>query len=88
MTHKYEPLETYLRATPPKVREVTVSFRELQSILGAPLPASAYTYREWWSNQRDTKSRPQAHAWGSAGFAVDAVNQSRSNGWVRFKRKH
>jgi hypothetical protein len=87
MASKYEPLELHLRATSPKVREVTLSFAEIERILGAPLPESAITHRPWWGNQRESKSRPQAHAWLSAGFSVDTVNQSRANSSVRFKRK-
>lgn len=86
MANKYEPLELHLRGIPSRVREVTLSFAELGRILGAPLPASALTHRPWWGNQKDSKTRPQAHAWLSAGFAVDTVNQGRSNGSVRFKR--
>lgn len=86
MPNKYEPLEIHLRAIPAQSREVTISFSELAKILGAPLPESAFTHRPWWGNQRDSKSRPQAHAWLSAGFEVDSVNQTRGTGWVRFKR--
>jgi hypothetical protein len=86
MATKYEPLELHLRAIPSKVREVTLSFAELERILGASLPASALSHRPWWENQKDSKTRPQAHAWLSAGFAVDTVNQGTSNRSVRFKR--
>ena len=84
---KYEPLELHLRAISSNLREVTLSFSEIERILGAALPESATTHRPWWANQRDSKSRPQAHAWLSAGFLVDAVNQGRGNGSVLFRRK-
>lgn len=87
MPVKYEPLELHLRAVPPKVREVTLSFSEIEQILCAPLPESATTHRPWWGNQQDSKTRPQAHAWLSAGFLVVTVNQRRANGSVLFKRK-
>jgi len=87
MRGKYEPLELHLRATPSKVREVTLSFSEVERILGAPLPASALSHRQWWENQRDSKTRPQAQAWLAAGFVVDTVSQGRPNGSVRFKRQ-
>ncbi len=87
MPGKYESLELHLRSIPPKVGEVTLSFSEIERILGAPLPESATTHRPWWENQRESKSRPQAHAWLSAGFLVETVNQGRANGSVRFKRK-
>lgn len=87
MPGKYEPLELYLSALPLKMREVTLSFAEIERILGTPLPESAVVHRPWWENQRESKSRPQAHAWLSAGFLVDTVRQDRANGSVRFKRK-
>ena len=87
MPTKYEPLELHLRAVPSNVREVTIQFSELHRILGAPLPESALTHRPWWGNQKDSKTRPQAHAWLSAGFEVDTVNQARGSGWVRFRRR-
>ena len=86
MRNKYEPLELHLRAIPTKTREVTLSFAKVERILGATLPASALTHRPWWGNQRDSKTRPQAHAWLSAGFVVDAVNQARGSTSVRFRR--
>jgi len=86
MPNKYEPLELYLRSIPPNTREVTLSFAEIERILSAPLPASAMTHRPWWGNQRESKTRPQAHAWLSAGFVVDSVNQTRGSASVRFKR--
>jgi hypothetical protein len=82
---KYEPLELHLRAVPAKTKEVTLSFIEIEGILGASLPASARTHRPWWANQKDSKTRPQARAWLAAGFEVDAVNQGGSAS-VRFKR--
>jgi len=87
MATKYEPLEIHLRATPQDVRELTLSFSDIARILGTPLPESAISHRAWWGNQKDSKSRPQAHAWLSAGFLVDTVNQGRTSGWVRFKRQ-
>lgn len=86
MQSKYEQLELYLRAVPAKTGEITLSFAEIERILGVPLPASAKSHRAWWGNQKDSKTRPQAHAWLSAGYQVDAVNQGGSNGSVRFKR--
>jgi len=84
---KYEPLELHLLALPASVVDVSLSFRQIEKIIGAPLPESAVTYREWWSNQADTLNRPQAYAWTSAGFAVDTVHQDGINAWVQFKRK-
>ena len=86
MATKYQPLELHLRGIPAKTREVTLQFSDVERILGAPLPQSALTHRPWWGNQKDSKTRPQAHAWLSSGFEVDTVNPIRG-GWVRFKRR-
>ena len=87
MATKYKPLELHLRSIPANVHEVTITFLDLAEILGAPLPSSAFTHRPWWGNQKHSKTRPQAHAWLSAGFVVETVNQSTENGWARFKRQ-
>lgn len=87
MTGKYEALSDYLKARPAEMRLIDLSFGEVEKIIGAPLPQSAYTHREWWSNQSDTSNRPQARAWINAGFLVDAVQQARTTGRVCFRRR-
>ena len=84
---KYDPLEHHLRAIPPHQYEVTMRFSELEQILGASLPESALTYRPWWGNQKETRTRPQAQAWLAAGFKVDTVSQMPGTAWARFKRQ-
>jgi hypothetical protein len=71
---KYEPLENHLRSS--GEASVSLTFRHIERILGAPLPRSAREYREWWSNQADTSNRPQAAAWLNAGYRVDEVHQT------------
>jgi len=87
MPSKYEPLELHLKSVPAATSEVTLTFKQVDSILGTPLPRSAYVHREWWSNQTDVDSRPQARAWTKARFVVDAVNQATASGWVVFRRR-
>ena len=86
MKHKYEPLDLHLRSLGRSLREVTLSFRDLERVLGAVLPPSAKTYRAWWGNQQNVKNRPQAAAWMSTAFRVDAVHPVTAGGWVRFER--
>lgn len=80
---KYQPLREYLieRRHMPRVR---VTFAEVAEIIGDSLPQSAFTHREWWSNQSDTTNRPQAAAWIGAGFKVDSVQQFADSGVVEF----
>lgn len=86
-TLKYEPLERYLRERATEKPELTLTFAEIEQIIRARLPASSWTHREWWGNQKETSTRPQARAWLSAGFEVDYVKQDKERGHVRFTRK-
>ncbi len=87
MKLKYEPLEDYLKKERSSRRAVNLSFAEIETIIGSSLPRSAYTYREWWSNQTDVSNRPQAKAWIQAGYGVDSVQQQRNAGTVRFIKR-
>lgn len=85
--YKYKALEKFLVSLPSSSMEITLSFNQIESIIGEALPASATAHREWWANQSDVSNRPQARSWINAGFFVDAVNQDGKNAWIRFKRK-
>jgi hypothetical protein len=85
VTSKYAPLCQYLLSLPPDAQEDSLSFTDIEIILGHPLPASALKYPPWWANQSAVENRPQAKAWASAGFKVDAFRLGE-DGWVRFKR--
>jgi hypothetical protein len=84
--HKYELLRAYLAAQPQQQFVVRLPFKEIESILGEPLPDSAYDSTVgWWT--RDVENTPRAQAWTSAGFGIGAVaHQSRTSGWVDFVR--
>ena len=51
MPSRYQPLAAYLAGLPPETTRVTLSFPEIEAILGEPLPPSAAIVR-WWSNTR------------------------------------
>ena len=87
MKSKYEPLQNYLSERRSSQGAVSLSFVEIEEIIGARLPKSTYSYREWWSDQSDVSNRPQAKAWINAGFEVDTVQQHRDRGSVRFRRR-
>ena len=84
---KYDPLKAHLLTIPYDKKEITLSFRQLEAILGFELPKSAVDYRQWWGNQRDTGSRSQSGAWLTAGFEVDGVQLRKPGGSVRFRRR-
>lgn len=64
---KYAPLFHYLNSRGEK--QITLSFVEIERILSAKLPSSAYMYREWWANNGHYYSR----SWHDAGYKVDKV---------------
>lgn len=50
----------------------TMSFNEIEVLLGETLPQTAYTQQAWWANQK--KYASQTFAWMEAGYVVDCVN--------------
>ena len=66
---KYDGLRDFLATRRADVPSVTLSFAEIEKLVG-PLPPSARTLRQWWANN----SLVQAMAWRSAGWHVESVN--------------
>src|SRR5690606_33976746 len=62
---RYAPLHEHLAGVAKDTKTYELSFDEITSIMGAPLPKSAYDHRAWWAN---TESHSQALAWISAGW--------------------
>jgi len=71
---RYAPLARYLRAQPR--RELTLSFRDLERILGWELPPSARRHRAWWSNS--SAGHSHARGWLDAGCRVSRVDLDRA----------
>ena len=86
MASKYDRLSEHLKQLPNDTREVTLTIRQLESVLGFVLPNSALDYRQWWENPLDSMNRSQAQAWTGAGFTVVGVQLRKPGGWVRFRR--
>ena len=80
---KYDPLYDYLVNLPSATGEKTLTFKQVEQILADELPASAYTYREWWANE-SVGIHVQALAWMEAGWEVETVSQE--DDWIRFRR--
>ncbi len=80
MSGKYEPLAEYL--TTLTGDEVCFTFAEIEAILGARLPQTAWQRSMWWANSQ-RPDHPQSRAWLRSGWTVSAdVN----NGAVTFFR--
>ena len=76
MTGKYTLLESYLRGLPANQREVVLSFEQIEGIINAKLPPSAYGYQEWWENEKEG-NHVNARAWANAGWKVESVDFNR-----------
>jgi DNA-binding transcriptional regulator YiaG len=63
---KYQPLQDYLSQS--QRSPITLTFADIETLLGSNLPASARTNRAWWSNR--SKGALQAAAWIQAGYTV------------------
>lgn len=69
---RYAPLYTYLlEQVPEEEDQVDLEFEQIERVISAELPRSAYQHRAWWAN---TPSHAQANAWVSAGWRVDRVD--------------
>jgi len=69
---KYDGLYQFLKNLPPEITERTLTFEEIEKILGHELPPSAFKHRSWWSN--GLQPHCQAKAWLDAGWNVDHVD--------------
>lgn len=81
---KYRRLYTHLCSL--QTPEWRVTFREMESILGFQLPASARLYRPWWGNQRIGGGHSQALAWNVAGWETAEVDMDAETLVLRCKR--
>ena len=79
---KYAPLASWLRRYPEN--RVRLSFEEIEQIIEAELPPSAYQHRHWWAN--DSVGHVQSKQWLDAGWRVGYRNMSANEvTFVRIK---
>lgn len=69
---RYEQISIWLDKQPAETVNVSVSFDEIEQIIGSNLPASAREYRSWWSNI--PKGHTQSRQWLDAGWRVASVS--------------
>ncbi|MDP3740649.1 MAG: hypothetical protein Q8R02_24900 [Hyphomonadaceae bacterium] len=77
---KYEPLTNFLSGS--KRAMVELTFREIERIIDARLPASAIKHRAFWSN--NGTGHAHAQAWLDAGYESESVDIDR--GRIVFRR--
>ena len=81
-SRKYHPLAAYLAGLPPETETVTLSFPEIEALIGEPLPPTARA-RPWWSNIRGMTPRP----WFVAGWQVARCELHTPAPAVTFERR-
>lgn len=67
---KYRALANFLRRQ--TASEVIFTFSEIEALIGAPLPPSAYKYKEWWS--AEIPYRSQDVAWLDVGWKAHGAD--------------
>ncbi len=82
---KYEPLRRYLAAQPGETVILTLTFAEIEGLIGGSLPASA-EQRSWLVNRTDG-GLPQMRAWQRAGWRVSTVRLRSVPRAVTFVRR-
>lgn len=69
---KYSSLTTFLASrTQPKI---SMSFEDIERIVGSKLPQSAFNHRAWWSN--NPTNSVMTKAWLAAGFRSEDVDMT------------
>ncbi|HEY0018521.1 MAG TPA: DUF4268 domain-containing protein [Longimicrobium sp.] len=81
---KYAPLAGHLARQPRTIDRLTLSFAEIERIIGAPLPASAREHRAWWAN--DSTAHVQSGEWLRVNWRVVSINMTLER--VVFARAH
>jgi hypothetical protein len=76
MAGKYTPLENYLCGLPESQREVTLGFQQVERILNAKLPSSAYEDRRWWDHETEG-NHVNARAWSNAGWKIESLDVNK-----------
>lgn len=79
---RYAALAVYLQHQTPKTDNLSLTFKQIEEIIGSELPLSAYRHRSWWAN--DQVSHVQSQQWLSADWKVASVNMTEQQ--VKFSR--
>lgn len=77
---KYDPLADWLNKQDKSI--ITLTFTEMEKILGFPLCKSAHTYSAWWD-----ETHVQALAWQRAGYKVSNCMTAPQDKYAQFVKK-
>ena len=69
---KYAPLADHLRSSGQE--SVLMTFADIERVIDAKLPRSAFTHRAWWSN--NPSNSVITHSWLKAGYKTENVDMA------------
>ena len=78
---KYDRLGAYLAAH--SADDIPLTFQQIETLIGAPLPPAASRHRAWWSN--NPSNSVITRAWREAGFRAFQVDMAA--GSLLFRRE-
>ncbi len=86
MASKYDALAHYLLKHPGPTH--SMSFGQIEVIIGSDLPDSARSRREWWGNARSQHNQhvQAKNGWLAAGWVVDLGGVDLMREIVTFRR--
>ena len=70
---KYQPLADYLVALPPETEAVTLTFPEIEALLGEPLPPTAVRTAFWTNARQPRAALSQVRAVQGVGWRMGGV---------------
>jgi hypothetical protein len=80
---KYLPLDEWFRKQPDTTKQIDLTFDQVETILGSPLPKSATKLTTWWTNFHP-KIQSHRTAWLNHGWMV--ADFDLNGGKVKFVR--
>lgn len=83
MAGKYKSFEIFLSEIPGSMKEIMLTFDQVEDILKSKLPSSAYEDRRWWDHETEG-NHVSKRSWANAGWKIDDLNVHAK--WVKFIR--
>ena len=71
---RYAALAKHLQGLPDTQDGLSMTFEQVEAIIGDRLPANARQHRSWWAN--DSVSHVQSQQWLDAGWRVNGINMT------------
>jgi len=69
---RYAALARHLQSLPDSEDNTSMTFEQVETVIGDRLPANARQHRSWWAN--DSVSHVQSQQWLDAGWRVNGIN--------------